>query len=38
MATKLSRPATQADAGKVSKINEPTRTRVLWTPNRAFVG
>jgi 2-oxoisovalerate dehydrogenase E1 component len=45
MATKLSRPSADAGkAGKVSvtsmtsKISEPTRTRVLWTPNRAFVG
>lgn len=42
MATVANKPAapspSQASTPGVTKVSEPTRTRVLWTPNRAFVG
>ncbi|PRQ04108.1 2-oxoisovalerate dehydrogenase subunit beta [Enhygromyxa salina] len=38
MAVELRRPAASASSGRAPTVSEPARTRVLWTPNRAFVG
>lgn len=40
MRTELRRGAVQQAAApkRVATVSEPARTRVLWTPNRAFVG
>ena len=38
MAVELRRPSAPAQAGRrAPAVSEPTRTRVLWTPSRAFV-
>lgn len=39
MAVEQRRAAAPSEAGRTAPtVNEPARTRVLWTPNRAFVG
>ena len=37
MAIEIRRPSAEAGP-RAPRVSEPTRTRVLWTPNRAYVG